>query len=156
VATVSQSPTLSELQRVFGGPGNLRAYYRNGGYVPNIPQNYGIADNPDLLVLGQFRGATNYVPLSAYGNNVSSFGSQKGTFTVGSSTCSISGGNGNVSYRLDFLGGDTNFPSSVSGNRATFTVTNVQANTTRRSGVYRWTVSDGISSAISDFTVTWN
>lgn len=28
------------------------------------------------------------------------------------------------------------------------TATNVQANTTRRSGVYRWTVSDGISSAM--------
>jgi hypothetical protein len=140
---------------VFGGPGNLRAYYRGGGYVPNIPANYGVSDNPGLLLLGQFRGATSYVPLSASGNNVSSFGSEKGTFTIGTSTCNISGGNGNVSYSLSFVGG-TSFVNTVSGNRATFKATNVQVNTTPKSGVYRWTVSDGISSATSDFTVSWN
>lgn len=155
MATVSQSPTLRELQAVFGGNGYLRYYYRGGPYVPNVGQNGAVSTDPGSVRLSQFRGATNYVSLSASASSPSSFGSQKGTYTIGTSTCNISGGNGSVSYSLSFLSG-TNFANTVSGNQATFRVTMATANTNPLRGTYRWTVSDGISSATTDFTVSWN
>ncbi|SKB50792.1 hypothetical protein [Luteibacter sp. 22Crub2.1] len=156
MATVPANCGFADVFSVFGGSGSFADYYRGGPIVPNIGANAAIADNPGSLELAQFPGSTNYVPLSASANGASSSGSQKGTYTIGSSTCSIGGGNGNVSYRLDWIGGDTNFPSTVSGNRATFTVTNTTINTTHKSGTYRWTVTDGISTATADFTVSWN
>ncbi|MGS8561368.1 hypothetical protein, partial [Salmonella enterica] len=52
--------SFQDVVNVFGGSGSLVDYYRGGPYVPNIPQNYGIADNPGGLELIQFANATNY------------------------------------------------------------------------------------------------
>jgi hypothetical protein len=152
---VSQNPSLQEVVNVFGGPGNLRSYYRGGGYIPNVPANNAVSTDPNGLVLTQFRGAVTYQGLSASSNSIASSGSQKGTFTIGTSTCNIAGGNGNTSYSVTRVSGDT-FAFTQSGNRATFTATNVQVSTTHRTAVYRWTVSDGVTSATTDFNVSWN
>lgn len=156
MATVPANPSFQDVINVFGGNGELYYYYRGGPFVPNIPANAGVPDSPGALTLAHLAGSTNYVPLSVSANGVSSFGSQKGTFTVGTSTCNISGGNGNVSYSLSFVSGDQFAYSQGAANQATFRATNVVAGENHLRGVYRWTVSDGISSATADFTVAWN
>lgn len=152
---VSGSPTLQQIVAEFGGPGNLRAYARGGSYVPNVPQNGNISTDPNALTLSQFANAVRYLALSATASSLSSSASNKGTYTVGTSFCSVSGGNGNVTYSLSFVSG-TQFNNSVAGNQATFTAVNTNSTPTSSRGTYRWTVSDGISSATADFTVSWN
>ena len=51
------NPTLLQIQAFFGGPGNLRAYYRGGPYVPDISANAAISTDPNSLTLRQFSGA---------------------------------------------------------------------------------------------------
>lgn len=51
------NPTLLQIQAFFGGPGNLRAYYRGGPYVPDIPANAAISTDPNSLRQTQFSGA---------------------------------------------------------------------------------------------------
>lgn len=155
MATVPANCGFTDVVAVFGGSGSFVDYVRGGPYVPNIAANNAIATSVADLQLAQFPGSTNYTPLSASANWPSSSGSQKGTYTIGTSVCTVSGGNGNVSYSLSFVAG-TNFTSSVSGNNATFQVVNATINTNPLRGTYRWTVSDGISSATYDFTVSWN
>lgn len=53
------NPTLLQIQAFFGGPGNLRAYYRGGPYVPDISANAAISTDPNSLTLRQFSGADN-------------------------------------------------------------------------------------------------
>lgn len=48
------NPTLIQIRDFFGGPGNLRAYYRGGPYVPNIAANANISTDPSQLRLTQF------------------------------------------------------------------------------------------------------
>lgn len=48
------NPTLIQIRDFFGGPGNLRAYYRGGPYVPDIPANANISTDPNQLRLTQF------------------------------------------------------------------------------------------------------
>lgn len=48
------NPTLIQIRDFFGGPGNLRAYYRGGPYVPNIAANANIPTDPNQLRLTQF------------------------------------------------------------------------------------------------------
>lgn len=48
------NPTLIQIRDFFGGPGNLRAYYRGGPYVPNIAANANISTDPNSLRQTQF------------------------------------------------------------------------------------------------------
>jgi len=102
--------SLQDVVNVFGGDGNFYYYYRGGPYVPNIPQNYGIPDNPAGLELAQFANATNYSPFSA------SASGSTATFNNGNkntpatrvmstlATASAWGGNGNFSYSWRVIG----------------------------------------------------
>lgn len=54
---VPSSPKLSDLVTEFGGPGNLKAYYKGGTYVPNTPTNAAVSTDPNSLKLSQFAGA---------------------------------------------------------------------------------------------------
>jgi len=83
--------SFQDVVNVFGGSGLLGDYYRGGSYVPNIPQNYGIADNPANLALDQFANATNYMPMSGYITPNPASASGQGAQTVYLS-CALSGG----------------------------------------------------------------
>lgn len=48
------NPTLIQIRDFFGGPGNLRAYYRGGPYVPDIAANANISTDPNQLRQTQF------------------------------------------------------------------------------------------------------
>lgn len=63
---VPGSPSLQDVVNEFGGPGDLRSYYRGGPYVPNVAQNQNISTDPNQLDLASFAGAVRYVPMSAY------------------------------------------------------------------------------------------
>lgn len=63
MALPSSDPiTLLQIIAEFGGPSNLRAYYRGGSYVPNSTPNQNISTDPNSLTLRQFLGASAYTP----------------------------------------------------------------------------------------------
>jgi len=64
--TITAPISMSKIVAEFGGPNNLKEYYRGGGYVPNIPENQNIATDPNQLKISQFLGARKapvFVPL---------------------------------------------------------------------------------------------
>jgi hypothetical protein len=61
---VPGSPSLQDVVNEFGGPGDLRSYYRGGPYVPNVAQNQNVSTDPNQLELASFVGAVRYVPMS--------------------------------------------------------------------------------------------
>lgn len=64
------NPTLIQIRDFFGGPGNLRAYYRGGPYVRNIAANANISTDPNQLRLTQFSYADKVTspPVPNFGN----------------------------------------------------------------------------------------
>lgn len=52
------NPTLIQIRNEFGGGGNLRAYARNGGLVPNTSANQNITTDANLLRQTMFSGAS--------------------------------------------------------------------------------------------------
>jgi hypothetical protein len=71
VATVSTPAKLSSVKTVFGGPNNLRGYYRNTIYVKNIPTAYPSVPTSGSIRLGAFAGTINpttylYDPIYVY------------------------------------------------------------------------------------------
>lgn len=115
--------SFQDVINVFGGDGTFSNYYRGGPYVPNIPQNYGIPDNPNGMELAQFANATNYSPFSASASgSTTSF--NLGNKTVPNTrvmstlaTASASGGNNSFSYNWRVIGsGGGASGASVSGN----------------------------------------
>lgn len=64
------NPTLIQIRDFFGGPGNLRAYYRGGPYVPNIAANANISTDPNSLRQTQFSYADKVTspPVPNWGN----------------------------------------------------------------------------------------
>lgn len=93
--------------------------------------------------------------IDGYANDATSSGSTKGQYTM-SSTAHPSGGTGNYSYRVYYVGGYS-FNFSVSGNVCTFVYANPTAgNTTTVSGTYAWEITDGNTTKTIYFTARWN
>lgn len=160
MAVVSTPPSMSSVISVFGGPGNLTAYYRGGPYVPNISQNAAIATSPGSLALSQFAGATNYVNVSASVSPATISKTSFGSAATGASgltnpvTATGSGGTGSYTYAWTLISGDA---STTISNSTTASVTFSRANcNTGVDYVSTWkcTVSDGTTSASGNVQVT--
>ena len=125
--------TLEMIRNEFGGgnPVYLNQYYRNGGRVPNIPENAGIPTG-GTIYLSQFYGARaqGQSPLSVTAPDV--FNQVNAGTAAGSSVASGSGGTGGYTYTwanntggasMSTNGAQANFSSSRSvGGQATVTV----------------------------------
>jgi len=61
---VSNPPSMGSIVAEFGGPGNLKAYYRNGPLVPSNQWNMSISTNANSLAVSQFAGARKDVPVT--------------------------------------------------------------------------------------------
>ena len=141
-----------DVVNVFGGDGTFSNYYRGGPYVPNIPQNYGIPDNPSGMELAQFANATNYVPFSASASgstasyNLGLAVNPKTRVMSTNASASAWGGNGNFSYSWRVIGSGSVAGPSVSGNS---NLCSVQCTATLNAGGYvdvACDISDGTSS----------
>lgn len=148
---VTAPVSLSGIVAEFGGPGNLAAYIRGGGYVPNIPANAAISTTVEGLAMSQFEGAVNSVPLS--GSIAPLLGIEQdlanprppSTSTVyagGSAT--VSGGSGNYTYSWAVTSGEANISGGTAGKGVTIYAT--VHNWGIVSGNIRCIVSDGSSS----------
>ena len=152
--TVSNPATLSSVKANFGGPGNLAAYVRGGSYVP-IGGPSSISTTVSGLALSQFNGVSPYTPISiSNATNVYGVISSKGTFNLGGSTVTYSGGNGSATATCAYVSGST----AIQGARFNATAWNFTGTSTSPTGLnaiatWRWTVSDGVSSATWDITV---
>jgi len=154
--------SFQDVVNVFGGSGTFSDYYRGGPYVPNISQNYAIADNPGGLALDQFANATNYVPFtaSASGNTVSyNLGLNtmpKTRFMSTTANASASGGTGGFSFSWRMTGSSGIASPSVSGNTSSC---GVSGTATLNAGGYidvACDISDGVSSQTVYARVNFN
>lgn len=104
---VSNPATLASVQAEFGGPGDLRSYYRGGPYVPNGPaQNNNISTDPNSLNLASFAGAVRYALTASISpqsiSNTVTNSSSSATVRSGLATVYPSGGSGNYSYYWNY------------------------------------------------------
>lgn len=151
MATVSTPASMSSVISVFGGPGNLTAYYRGGTYVP-INSTAAISTTAASLALSQFNGAQPGVvsavatPSSVSGS--SSGNTQTGSVTSGSTTVSWSGDQSATcawSYVSGYSSMTVGSPSSKTTNfSAPLTATQGNGNTV--TAVYKCTITGAIAS----------
>lgn len=95
-----------------------------------------------------------YTPMNATADNVDGGRSSSiGTFVIGSSRCTVTGGSSSKSYAWARVSGTAFTVDGGTTAYATFSVTAVAAGI--QSAVYRCTVSDGTSSTYVDITVTF-
>lgn len=160
MAIVSTPPSMSSVISVFGGPGNLTAYYRGGPYVPNISQNAAIATSPGSLALSQFAGATNYVNVSASVSPSTISKTNFGNTAIGPVgptnpvTATGSGGTGSYTYAWTRISGDA---STTISSSTTASVTFSRASCSdgvNYVSTWKCTVSDGTTSASGNVQVT--
>ena len=151
MAAVSNPASLSSVVSVFGGPGNLTAYYRGGTYVP-INSTAAISTTAAGLALSQFNGAQPGVvsavatPSSVSGS--SSGNTQTGSVTSGSTTVSWSGDQSATcawSYVSGYSSMTVGSPSSKTTNfSASLIATQGSGNTV--TAVYKCTITGAIAS----------
>lgn len=106
----SGSITLNQIKTYFGGPGNLKDYYRGGAYVSNAMLNQNISSSGSIS-LGQFYGAAIVSPGTVYdwyGNSDGSGGTSSFTIPNYNTLTFIvqGGGGGGYGYDLGDTGGD--------------------------------------------------
>ena len=163
MATVPANPTLLQAGSVFGaGAGiTLSALRRGAGWVPNIAQNAGVPTGFPIN-LSQLAGATNYtnVTASKNGNATGSVflphsGSPANVTVVSNPSTVITPGGGNGSYSCSWshLSGDASI-STPGANLFNVTFSASVGRNSEKSAVKRCTVSDGISSAFVDVSVS--
>lgn len=155
--------SLLERQQAFGAPG-LLSMRRGAGYVPDISQNAGVPTNPPIS-LSQLAGAVKYQPISISGPGTLNFGPilvnrPPSTQTRAAGT-SVSGGQGTLSVSWSHINaGDGATCSNTGAINPNFTAAGYVGNppgsgsNETLSGVWRLTVSDGITSAQYDLTIT--
>jgi hypothetical protein len=86
--------SLTNIQTEFGGtnPIGLSEYYRNGGLVPNAPQNAPIPTS-GAISIGNFYGSTNRIPiaitLSASAYNYDVYANRGGSYVAGISDITV-------------------------------------------------------------------
>lgn len=162
---VSNPASFSSIRAEFGGSTKFSDYYRGGPYVP-LNAAASISTTAVGLALSQFNGVSKpSAALAASGSasTLSSFGSSKGTYTIGTCTVTASGGTGSYTYGTATLYSGTssddvsNINCSQSTNAYTYKAVNVMPGPgTGISGVWRMPVSDGVSTVYVYVTVNWN
>jgi hypothetical protein len=86
--------SLANIQTEFGGtnPISLGEYYRNGGLVPDAPQNASISTS-GAIAIGNFYGATNRIPiaiaLSSSAYNYDVYTNRGGSYVAGISDITV-------------------------------------------------------------------
>lgn len=156
---VPSNPKLSDVYAEFAAPAgtNLSAFVRGGAYVPNISANNAVPTSPPIS-LSQMAGSVKYIPISL-GGPTSAQGEVFGTPTTqtvfsDAVTITVSGGNPGPSISWARISGDATmsmvFPTNSLGQQWSASVNTNSS----KSAVYRITVSDGVSSATRDVTVT--
>lgn len=157
MTAVSNPPSLSSVVAVFGGPGNLAAYYRGGPYVPSNSKNTAIATSASSLKLSQFAGAMTSVTASVSPTSVSGSSSsnlQQGPATSNTTTASGTGGGGSYTYAWSYVSGDTTITCNGSTSAtASFSATNI-FDGSPKTGVWKCTVSDSTTSSSSSANVS--
>jgi hypothetical protein len=154
--------SFQDVVNVFGGSGSFADYYRGGPYVPNIPQNYAIADNPSGLELVQFANATNYVPFSASASggtasyNIGLATSPKTRFMSTNATATASGGNGSFSYSWRVTGSSGVTGASASGTSSVVSVSCTATLNVRGYVDVACDISDGVSTQTVTARCTFN
>jgi hypothetical protein len=160
---VPVNPFLQQVCNEFLAPINtpLSQFVRGGPWVPNTAANANVPTGLPIH-LSQLAGAVRYVNVTAgkTGNASGSFNytpPPTGPTTVGISTNSVTaiggGGNGGYTYSWAHISGDafTGWNPNTASN--TFSHGSVGRNQTK-SGVYRCTISDGVTSAFVDVSVS--
>lgn len=104
MAAVSNPASLSSVVSVFGGPGNLTAYYRGGTYVPNTTKNAAIATTPGALALSQFAGASSFSASVSPASQSATVATNTTNATSPVYTCTVVGGT-NVTYTWSIVSG---------------------------------------------------
>lgn len=101
---VTNPPTMKSIIATFGGPNNLRAYARDGGYVPTNGTTTNISTNAGALTMRQFSGAdkttTSPTTLSAAGSPISATKRQESTASTVEGSVQLYPGGGNGSYSI--------------------------------------------------------
>ena len=160
---VPANPKLSDVCTEFLVAGNtpLSSFRRGAGIVPDTAANAGVPTGFPIN-LSQMAGSVRYVNVTAgkSGNASGSFSYTPppvGPTTVGISTNSVTaiagGGNGGYSYFWQHISGDTFTGWSTNTASNLFHHGSVGRNQTK-SGVYRCTISDGVTSAFVDVNVS--
>lgn len=148
---VSNPPSMSSVIAEFGGPGNLRAYYRGGAYVPNTGANAAISTDPNSLRLSQFAGASKatYVPMTLSIDDV--YGATRVGISndlIGSSYANVANGTAPYTFSTIFVSGASFTISGTSSQTPSFhRAGNPPA--TFANGYYQTTVTDATGATIS-------
>lgn len=156
---VPSNPTLTQVCAEFGAPSTtpLSAFVRGGAWVPNVAANNGVPTGLPIS-LSQLAGAVKYIPISL-GGPTSAYGETVGLPTTQTTysngiAITVSGGNPGPSVSWSYVSGDATMSLQFASNSLTqqwFASVNRNSSKT---AVYRCTVSDGVSSATRDVTVT--
>lgn len=158
---VPSNPSLQDVVNEFGGPGDLRSYYRGGPYVPDVGQNAAIPTDPNQLALSQFVGAVRYTPpvlggpavVSWDGYNIRpprKFSTQTGT--------TVSGGNAptSIAWSLVSGGGMTcDTPNVINATFSDYGGLYPGEDEVNDTAVWRLTYSDGITTVTKDVTLNF-
>lgn len=160
---VPANPTLIQVCNEFLAPATtpLSHFVRGGPYVPNVAQNANVPTGLPIH-LSQLAGAVRYIPVSATknGNATGSVflphsGSPANVTVVSNPSTVITPGGGNGSYSCSWshLSGDASI-STPGANLFNVTFSASVGRNSEKSAVKRCTVSDGISSAFVDVSVS--
>jgi len=97
---------------------------------------------------------TAYTPLSISASTISGMTPGKGTFTIGNSAPLVTGGRAPLTFSIARISGSTQVTATQVGDGSSAQIRATSASTSglTASAVFRWTVSDGITSATADFT----
>lgn len=154
---VSNPASMSSVYAEFGAPAGtpLSSFLRGGAYVPNVAANNNVPTSLPIN-LQQLAGAVKYVPISISGpSSVSgeTFGLPTTQTTYSNpATFTVSGGNPSPSVSWAYLSGDNTISQNVGGLNSVQWNAAVNRNLSK-TGVWRLTVSDGVSSATKDVTI---
>lgn len=96
---------------------------------------------------------TAYTPLGISASSVYGSAPGKGRYTLGTSYASVTGGNGNLTFTCEWVSGNYSPDMSGSGSSRTFSVQNNLSTDFVGNSTWKWTVSDGVSSASVNISV---
>jgi len=156
---VPSNPKLSDVCAEFGAPATtpLSAFVRGGAWVPNTAANAGVPASLPIN-LAQLAGAVAYTPISL-GGPTTAYGETFGTPTSQVTysniiTITVSGGNPGPSVSWTRISGDATMSLVLAGSSLGQQWSASVNTNNSKTAVYRITVSDGVSSATRDVTVT--
>lgn len=156
---VPGNPKLSDVYAEFGAPAGtpLSSFLRGGAYVPNVAANNNVPTSLPIR-LAQLAGAVKYIPISL-GGPTSAYGETIGAPTTQTTfsnvvTITVSGGNPGPSISWARISGDATMSLIFAANSLNQQWSASVTTNNNKVATYRITVSDGVSSATRDVTVT--